>query len=252
MATSELTFWDHLQELRSRLIKIIIGIIAGAGIAYFFWKEIWAFIAYPLTKQHLEVDFIATSPMETLVTSLKMSLISGIIASLPWTLWQTWRFLAPALYRTEKRVFILSFLASIIMFAVGAGFSYYFVLPQGLAFLATYTDGSISQNWKQAEFTTFISQFMLAFGVVFELPVGAFVLSKLGLIDARGMWRFFRYAIILIFVAAALLTPGPDPVSQLLLAVPLCILYLLSIGICALAKPKAEAIEAAANQGAEA
>jgi sec-independent protein translocase protein TatC len=234
----ELTFWDHIDELRFRLIKIIIGVAIGGSVAYFYWEKIWAAIAYPLTKQHLKVEFIATSPMETFVTSLKMSLISGVIASLPWTLWQVWRFVAPALFKNEKSVFVISFVASILMFAGGAAFSYFYVLPEGLAFLATYTNGAITQNWKQAEFTGFISQFMLAFGIIFELPVAAFVLSKLGLVTARGMWGFFRYAIVVIFIVAAVLTPGPDPVSQLMLAVPLCLLYLISIGVCALAEKK--------------
>jgi sec-independent protein translocase protein TatC len=242
----ELTFWDHIQELRSRLIKIILGVAIGGSVAYFYWEKIWSLVAYPLTKQHLKVDFIATSPMETFLTSLKMSLISGIIVSLPWTLWQVWRFVAPALFKNEKSIFVISFLASILMFAGGSLFSYFFVLPEGLAFLATYTNGAITQNWKQAEFTSFISQFMLAFGIIFELPVGAYVLSKLGLITAKGMWGFFRYAIVVIFIVAAVLTPGPDPVSQLMLAIPLCFLYAVSIGICALAEKKQRESEEAA------
>src|SRR6185436_3865519 len=121
-----------------------------------------------------------------------------------------WRFVAPALFKNEKSIFVISFLSSIVMFAGGALFAYFFVLPEGLMFLATYTNGAIAQNWKQAEFTGFISQFMLAFGIIFELPVVAYVLAKLGLVTAKGMWAFFRYAIILIFIVAALLTPGPD------------------------------------------
>lgn len=120
------------------------------------------------------------------------------------------------------------------MFLVGAAFAYFAVLPAGLQFLATYTNGAISQNWRQAEFASFISQFLLAFGVIFELPVAAFVLANMGLVTARGMWGFFRYAVIIIFTVAAVLTPGPDPISQTLMAIPLCILYFISIGICAL------------------
>ncbi len=238
---SKATFWDHIQELRSRLVKIIIGVILGASVSYFYWQKIWAIIAYPLTKQHLKVDLIATSPMETFMTSLKMSLICGIIFSFPWVMWQLWRFLAPGLYKKEKRVFGIAFSSSIVMFVVGASFAYFAVLPAGLQFLATYTNGAITQNWRQGEFAAFISQFMLAFGVIFELPVAAYVLANMGLITAKGMWGFFRYAVIAIFAIAALLTPGPDPVSQVMMAVPLVILYLLSIGICALAQKKSEA-----------
>lgn len=237
----ELTFWDHLHELRSRLIRIILGLAAGSGVAFFYWERIWAILANPITKQHLQVGFIATSPMETVITSMKMSLISGAILSFPITMWHVWRFLAPALFANEKKLFLIAFFSSVVMFAVGAAFAYFAVLPAGLAFLATYTDGAITQSWRQGDFASFISQFMLAFGVIFELPVVAFVLSTMGIITARGMWSFFRYAVIVIFIVAALLTPGPDPVSQMMMAAPLLILYIVSIGIAALAQRKAEA-----------
>jgi sec-independent protein translocase protein TatC len=237
---SELTFWDHISELRTRLIRVMIGVVAASALAYGYWEKIWAIIAYPLTKQHLKVELIATSPMETLMTSFKMSLITGVIVAFPWIMWNLWRFLAPGLFANEKRVFGIAFFSSIIMFVVGAGFAYFAVLPAGLAFLATYTNGAITQNWKQGDFAGFISQFMLAFGIIFELPVVAYVLASMGLITARGMWNFFRYAVIVIFIVAAILTPGPDPVSQLMMAIPLLILYLISIGICSVAQKKSE------------
>lgn len=242
---SEPTFWDHISELRSRLIKIMAGIALSAAICYGFWQRIWTALAYPLTKQHLPVELIATSPMETFMTSIKMSLVSGLILSFPWVMWHVWRFLVPGLYAKERKVFAIAFTGSIVMFAAGAAFAYFAVLPAGLQFLATYTNGAIAQNWRQGEFAAFISRFMLAFGIIFELPVVAYVLANLGLITARGMWGFFRYAIIAIFIVAALLTPGPDPVSQLMMAVPLVLLYAISIGVCALAQKKQET-EAAA------
>ena len=237
---SELTFWDHITELRSRLIYIMAGVGISAAICYGFWERIWQALAYPLTKQHLQVEFIATSPMETFMTSIKMSVISGIILAFPYVMWHVWRFLAPGLYVKERKVFAIAFTSSIIMFIAGAAFAYFAVLPAGLAFLVTYTKGAITQNWRQGEFVGFMSQFMLAFGIIFELPVAAYVLANMGLITAKGMWGFSRYAVVVIFVVAALLTPGPDPVSQLLMAVPLVLLYAISIGICALAQKKTE------------
>jgi sec-independent protein translocase protein TatC len=153
-------------------------------------------------------------------------------------MWQVWGFLAPGLFKKERHVFAIAFTASIVMFMVGAAFAYFAVLPAGLQFLATYTNGAIAQNWRQGEFASFISQFLLAFGVIFELPVVAYVMANMGLITAGGMWRFFRYAVIAIFAVAAVLTPGPDPVSQVMMAIPLVVLYLLSIAICALAQKK--------------
>ncbi len=216
------------------------GVFLGSCVAYFFWQEIWTVIAYPLTKQHLKVDLIATSPMETFTTSLKMSVISGVILAFPWVMWQAWSFLAPGLFKKERHIFAIAFTASIIMFIVGAAFAYFAVLPAGILFLATYTNGAITQNWRQGEFASFISQFLLAFGLIFEFPVVAFVLANMGLITAKGMWSFFRYAIVAIFAIAAILTPGPDPVSQIMMAIPLLILYILSIAVCALAQKRKE------------
>jgi sec-independent protein translocase protein TatC len=235
------TFWDHISELRKRLLLSFVGIVVGGAIAYAFWQRLWTLLAYPLTKQHLHVDFIATSPLESFVTSLKLSLMAGLVLAFPWVMWQFWRFLAPALYQTEKSLFLGAFLGSVVMFIGGAAFAFGIVLPAGLHFLATYASGSVVQNWKQADYASFISQFLLAFGLIFELPMVIFVLAKLGLVTAAGLWSFFRFALILIFVVAAFLTPGPDPVSQVLLALPLCVLYLVSIGVAAWVQPKEKA-----------
>lgn len=238
MVTDAPTFWSHFQELRSRLVKSVLGIVIGAGIAYWKWEQVWAWLTGPITHQHLKVEFIATSPMESVMTSFKLSMVVGCFLAFPWVTWQVWRFLAPGLYRNERRLFLGAFVGFVVMFLVGAAFCYYTVLPAGLAFLANFAEGTVTQNWKQSDFASFVIQFLLAFGAIFELPVAVFLLSRLELITARGMWSFFRFAIVAIFIVAAVLTPGPDPVSQLLMATPLCVLYIVSIGVCALAAPK--------------
>jgi sec-independent protein translocase protein TatC len=238
LTTDAPTFWSHFRELRNRLVKSLVGVSLGAAVAYWKWESLWAWIAGPITRQKLDVTFIATSPMETVVTSFKLSLITGLFLSFPWITWQAWRFLAPGLYRNERRLFLGAFLSFVVMFVIGAAFCYYAVLPAGLSFLANYMDGAVTQSWRQATYAAFIIQFLLAFGVIFELPVAVFLLARLDLITARGMWGFFRYAIVIIFVVAALLTPGPDPVSQLLMALPLIALYGVSIGVCAVATRK--------------
>lgn len=238
MATDTPTFWSHFRELRTRLMKAFVGVSLGAAVAYWKWEQLWAWLAGPITKQGLHVSFIATSPMETVMTSFKLSLIAGVFLSFPWITWQAWRFLAPGLYRNERRLFLTAFTGFVVMFVAGAAFCYYAVLPAGLSFLANYMDGAVTQSWRQATYAAFVIQFLLAFGVIFELPVAVFLLAKLDLITAKGMWGFSRYAVVIIFVVAAFLTPGPDPVSQLLMALPLIALYLASIGVCAIAKPK--------------
>lgn len=240
MATDAPTFWSHFRELRSRLVKALAGAATGAALAYWQWENLWEWLIGPVTRKGLDVHFIATSPMETVMTSVKLSLISGIFLSFPWITWQAWRFLAPGLYRNERRLFLGAFVGFVVMFIVGAAFCYVAVLPAGLSFLANYMDGAVAQSWRQATYAAFVIQFLLAFGVMFELPVAVFLLARLDLITSRGMWGFFRYAVVLIFVVAALLTPGPDPVSQLLMATPLIALYMLSIGVCALAAGKGD------------
>ena len=171
-----------------------------------------------------------------MATSFRISIIAGLVLSSPWIIWQIWSFLAPGLYLKEKRFFFGTFLGFVVMFTAGAAFCYFMVLPTGLAFLATFMQGTITQNWRQENFASFIIQFLLAFGLIFELPVVTFVLGRLGLLTPKGMWGFFRFAIVIIFIVAALLTP--EPVSQLMMALPLCLLYIVSIGVCALARKK--------------
>lgn len=223
--------------MRSRLLKALAGLILAAILAYTQWERLWHFLTMPLLRQSAKVDLIATSPMESLMTSMKVSLIAGILLALPWITWQFWAFVGPAFLPRERRIFLPAFTGSIAMFTAGAAFCYYAVLPTGLGFLARYGGGTVTQNWRQGDYSSFICQFLLAFGLIFQLPVLAFVLARVGLVTARGLWKFARYAVIIIFVVAALLTPGPDPVSQLLMAAPLLLLYGLSIGIAALAHP---------------
>jgi len=238
VATDAPTFWSHFRELRSRLVKSLAGVALGGAVAYWKWEQLWAWLAGPITSRGLDVHFIATSPMETVMTSFKLSLIAGIFLAFPWITWQAWRFLAPGLYANERKLFLGTFTGFVLMFVAGATFCYFAVLPAGLTFLAGYMDGAVTQSWRQATYAAFVIQFLLAFGVIFELPVAVFLLARLDLITARGMWGFFRYAIVAIFVVAALLTPGPDPVSQLLMALPLIALYGASIGVCAIAGSK--------------
>jgi sec-independent protein translocase protein TatC len=223
----------------------------GGGVAYAFWEEIWGVLARPITHQGLHVEFIAISPMETVMTSFKLSLATGFLLAFPIIVWQAWRFIAPALFHGERKVFLGSFGAAVIMFFAGAAFCYFAVLPAGLQFLASYTEGIITQNWKQADYASFITKFLVAFGLIFELPVVTFVLSRMGLITPASMRSSIRYAVVVIFLVAAFLTPGPDPVSQILMALPMCLLYGLSIGVCALAQPKDEG-EASASDSSSA
>jgi sec-independent protein translocase protein TatC len=226
--TSEMSLWDHLKELRKCLLRALSGIIIASIISYIFWKHLWRWMTYPLKVRNIQVELINTAPVEAFVTSLKVALAAGIIFSSPWVLYHIWRFIAPGLFKNEKRLIFPALLFSVVLFLSGCAFCFFVVLPYGLEFLANYTLGEVSPKWRQSEYASFVLQIIVAFGLAFELPIFALIFSKLGLISARGMWSFFRYAIIIIFTLSAFLTP-PDPLTQTLLAIPLTLIYLLSI-----------------------
>jgi sec-independent protein translocase protein TatC len=189
---------------------------------------IWQFLTRPLEKT--QVQLINTAPVEAFITSIKVALIAGIIASSPWVLLNIWKFIAPGLFTREKTLILPVLSTSIFLFLGGAAFCYFFVLPYGLAFLANYTLGEITPNWRQGDYASFVMKVLIAFGITFELPIVSFVLTKLGIVNARMLWSFSRYALVLIFILAAFLTP-PDPVTQVLLAIPVIFIYGISIFI---------------------
>ena len=222
----EMTLWEHLKELRSCLVKSFIGIFAASIVSFIFWIDIWNFLTLPLKKT--DVQLINTAPIEAFITSIKVALLSGIIVSSPWVLWNIWKFIAPGLFTRERNLILPVLSASILLFIGGAAFCYFAVLPYGITFLANYTLGEIAPNWRQGDYASFILRVMVAFGLTFELPVVSYALTKLGVVNAKILWSFSRYALVLIFILAAFLTP-PDPVTQVLLAIPLLIIYGISI-----------------------
>ncbi|MBF0429900.1 MAG: twin-arginine translocase subunit TatC [Fibrobacteria bacterium] len=225
---NEMTLWDHIRELRSRLIYASLAIVIASIGSYIYWRKIWALLTQPL--KNTDVQLINTAPIEAFITSIKVAIISGIVISSPIVLWHIWRFIAPGLFEKEKKMIIPVLFFSVALFLGGAAFCYFTVLPYGIAFLANYTLGDITPSWRQGEYASFILKVLIAFGASFELPIISFALTRLGLVDAKMLWSFSRYAIIIIFVTAAFLTP-PDPVTQVLLAVPLILIYGLSIFI---------------------
>ena len=222
----EMTLWAHLHELRSCLIKSVIGILITSIISYVFWRDIWKIISLPIPKD--QVQLINTAPVEAFITSIKVAIISGIIFASPWVIYNVWNFIAPGLFKNEKKTLFPVLFFSMILFLAGASFCYFVVLPFGLSFLANYTLGEISANWRQGEYASFVLKVLIAFGASFELPIISYVLTKLGVVNAKMLWSFARYAVIIIFVMSALLTP-PDPITQIMLAIPLIIIYALSI-----------------------
>src|ERR1044071_9701130 len=225
-------FTAHLAELRSRLIKSF----AAVGIAFIgcfaFADNIFAILAAPLRRLHIAgLTLIGTAVTEAFFTKMKVALAASLIVALPVLLWQAWQFVAPGLYEHEKR-YTRSFVSfGSLFFIAGAVFCYEVVVRMGLEFmLRRYEAIHVQPLIQVGDYLSLVSRLVLAFGVMFELPVLAFFLARVGLIDHRFLIRHVSYAIIAIAVLAAILTP-PDLVSQILFMVPLTLLYVISIGV---------------------
>lgn len=223
----------HLEELRWRLIKALIATSAAFAPTYFFANYLFAFLVHPLERATAEQpQLVGLGPAEAFFTKLKVAFIAALFAASPVVFYQIWQFVAPGLYQNEKRYVIPFVLFATFFFLLGAGFCYVVVLPVAYAFfLEEYKTIGVQATLRISEYLSFTSRMLLAFGVTFELPVLAFFFARIGLITHKTLLGVFRYAVIVIFIVAAVLTPGPDVASQLLLAAPLLLLYTLSIGV---------------------
>lgn len=232
-------FTSHLEELRSRLIKTFLAITAAFSLSYTFAEEIFSFLTAPLLRiQAPGLALIGTGVPEAFFTKIKVALIAALFLSFPVILWQAWQFVAPGLYEQEKRYARGFVLFGTLLFLLGAWFCYAVIFQVGYSFfIKRYQALGVRPAIRIGEYLSFSSQLLLAFGVTFELPVVAYFFTRIGLLDHRILIHQFRYAIIFIFIVAAVLTP-PDIVSQILLALPLLLLYGVSIGVAYLARQK--------------
>jgi sec-independent protein translocase protein TatC len=228
----KMSFLEHLDELRRRLLVSIAAIFVGFLIGLVFIDRIFGFIMRPL--QAVLPDggkLIYTEPAEAFLLYMKVAALVGLFLAAPVVLWQVWLFVAPGLYAHEKRFAIPFVVFSTVFFAGGALFSHYLVFPWAWRFFAQFTTDYMQFTPKIAPTFSLYVRMMLAMGVVFELPTIVFFLARVGLVTPRFLIRNTKYAILIIFVVAAVMTPGPDVVSQALMAAPMIVLYGLSIVI---------------------
>lgn len=229
MDEKKLPLTSHLQELRKRLILSFIAIGAGFIFCYAFADSIFNILAAPLIKMMpTGGSLIFISVAEAFFTYMKVAFIAGLILTSPFVLYQIWAFVAPGLYRHEKRYVVPFVLAGSFFFALGILFGYFVALPVGFKFLLGYATDFIKPLPSMKEYLSFSIKFLLAFGLVFEFPVVLVLLARIGVVDAKTLARQRKYAILLIFIFAAVMTP-PDLISQVLMALPLMGLYELSI-----------------------
>ncbi len=229
---------EHLLELRTRLVRILIGLLLCFLVLAPFSKELYAFVAKPLMEalpqgnQMQAIDVIAP-----FFVPLKVTLMVAFLASLPNTLYQVWAFVAPALYKNEKRLVFPLVGSSFVLFFSGMAFAYFLVFPMIFKFLAGMTPEGVVMATDIDKYLSFIMGMFIAFGVTFEVPIVVIVLNRMGIVSQEQLKAARPYVIVGAFVVAAVITP-PDVISQVMLAVPLIILYELGLIVCRWVKVK--------------
>ncbi len=225
----KMTFTEHLEELRYRLIRILIAVAIGFVVSYFFSKQIFYFVSLPLLEVlPKENNLIFTALPEAFFTYLKISFFTGIIVASPYIFYQIWKFVSPGLYPHEKKYVAPFVIISTIFFVTGILFAYFVVFPYGFKFFLSFQNEYIKALPTMKQYLSFTLKLLFAFGVIFELPVFMYFLAKIGVVNSILLTKNRRYVLVLIFVVAAILTP-PDVFTQFLMAVPLILLYEISI-----------------------
>ncbi|MEN8183672.1 MAG: twin-arginine translocase subunit TatC [Myxococcota bacterium] len=230
-----LALTEHLRELRSRIFRILLAWAVGALLAWNFSEPIFGFLLEPAVAS-LGPDggaLQAIAPTEIFFTYLKCAVLGGLMLALPVVFWQIWAFVSPGLYRREKTAAIPFVLVSTLLFLTGAGFGYLAVFPLMFDFFSGFDSEFVQSAWTMREVFALTTHLYLAFGVAFELPVFIFFLSVSGIVEPKTLLRGTPYAVLGVFVVAAILTP-PDWISQLFLAVPMVGLYLLGVSVALL------------------
>ncbi len=244
-AEERLTLFEHLDELRKRLFVCLIAATVGVLVAAIFNSFMFDALLYPL-RQVANLPESATkittfSPAEPFMVSLKVWVVGGLILAAPVIIYELWAFLAPAFTSGEKKYFYPIVFATTALFFMGVALAYFLVLPKGLAFLLTFSAGYFNVQLRASDYFTFMALFVLAFGVVFELPVVLVLLAKVGVVDDKWLRKNRRWAIVALAFAAAIITPSQDAFSMLAMFIPLYVLYEVSIVLARFVQPKREA-----------
>ncbi len=231
LAGTEQPFVEHLMELRDRLVRAFIAIGVAAGIL-FFWPgpgPLYDLLAAPLVA-HLPqgATMIATSVISPFMVPLKILLLAAFLLALPLVLYQVWAFIAPGLYSHEKRLVLPLVVSSTLLFFLGVAFCYFFVFGQVFSFIQSFAPKSITAAPDMEAYLGFVMTMFLAFGLAFEVPIAVVVLARLGVVSVEKLKSFRGYFVVGAFIVAAIVTP-PDVVSQLALAIPMCLLYEVGI-----------------------
>ena len=242
MKKNKMKITEHLGDLRKVIIVCITTVfITSAASYYFLGDQLVDFVNQPL--EELDVKLVYIGIGEAFITKIKLSVLAGIIIALPVIIYKVWGFIAAGLFTNEKKAVMKLMLPSIILFVLGVSFAYLVVLNYATRFLLMIVAGDLTPMLSVGPYVNFLMAFLIPFGIMFELPLVVYVLARIGIVNYRLLADKRKYAILIVFIVAAVLTPGPDLISQILLALPMVILYEISVLITWLVCPKGLAEE---------
>ena len=230
-----MSLMEHLTELRTRLIRSVIALLICFAIAYVFRERLFGIVTAPIDALHYPLNF--THPTDPLNLYLKTSLYGGAIIAAPFILYQVWLFISPGMYANEKKYVVPFMVATVALFFGGAYFGYHWVLPSALKMLIGDFGHRFHPIITIEDYNGFFLSIIFGLGITFELPILIFFLALFGIVDGKFLIRHMRYAILIIFVIAAIICPLPDPLSMVLFATPMLVLYALSVGVAFLVNP---------------
>ena len=230
-----MSLMEHLTELRKRLLHATVYLLVGFAVAYAFHVRLYGIIQKPLNDLHIGLNY--THPTDPLNLYLKTALYGGAILASPFILYQLWLFIAPGMYSHEKRYVVPFMSATVLLFLSGAWFGYHWVFPGALKVLIGGFGANFHAMLTIEDYTNFFLAVILGLGITFELPIVIFFLALFGIVDAKFLVKHIRYAILAIFLIAAIICPTPDPIGMCLFASPMLVLYLLGVGVAFLVHP---------------
>jgi len=226
----KMSFLDHLDELRRRIMWALASVVVGFGIAIAFYQRLFDFVINPMRDMVPKGQtLIFTEPTEAMMIYIYIALIAGLLISSPAVMAQVWLFVAPGLYSSEKKLAIPFILISSIFFIAGAAFAHYYAFPLTFKFFGSFSSDVLTYMPRIEPTFSLYMKLVLIFGAIFQMPTVVALLARLGLVTAGFMWRNFKYAILGIFIIGAVLSPGTDPVGQLAMSIPMVALYIISI-----------------------
>lgn len=243
-----LTWLQHFEDLRKMLIVSLIALMVATFACYFFSDFFLSLLRRPIDNLGLDLFFIGVT--EGFFTKIKIALYAGFVVSFPIIAWQVWKFIVPALYPSERRYIMILMPVSTLLFVGGVVFAYFTVFPVMMRFLLMVS-GELQPMITVSQYVSFCVTFLIPFGIMFEMPVFAMFLTRIGIITPQWLKAKRKYALLIFFIVGAVLTPSPDPVSQILMALPMYILYEISIIISRLTRAKKEARQKAEEEAWE-